>query len=58
MDLGAVPRGIGGDQRKGDRNVWWLTDPLLFQNLFQGQVVYRPQVAYREIRIVGSVVLN
>jgi hypothetical protein len=37
-------------------NVRWPPDPLLFQNLFQGQVFYRAQVAHCEIGIVAGIV--
>jgi hypothetical protein len=33
-----------------------LADPLLFQKLLQGQIVYRAQIAHGEVGVVGSVV--
>jgi len=37
-------------------NIWRLADPFLFQNLLQGQIFYKAQVAHGEVGVVGNVV--
>jgi hypothetical protein len=37
-------------------NIGRLADPFLFQELLQGQIFYRPQVAHGEVGVVGGVV--
>ncbi|MBW2217791.1 MAG: hypothetical protein JRF34_11475 [Deltaproteobacteria bacterium] len=37
-------------------NIRRLADPFLFKKLLQGQILYRAQVAYGEVGVVGSVV--